>query len=170
MPESYKGKKRACAHIRVQVGGDTLATLKPVLEDRPASALLLERWRYTQVKRADRTDAATVWERGERGAWTTASQMTRMWNQACKDAGLPPTTIPYALRHSSILRGLRFGLPIRLVAAVHDTSVAMIERHYSRWITEGLDDHRGGRCRTVARELECLSSLELELTEFGLQI
>jgi len=94
VPESYKGKKRACAHIRVQVGGDTLATLKPVLEDRPASALLLERWRYTQVKRADRTDAATVWERGERGAWTTASQMTRMWNQACKDAGLPPPPSP----------------------------------------------------------------------------
>jgi hypothetical protein len=31
------------------------------------------------------------------------------------------------------------GLPTRLVAAIHDTSVAMIERHYSRWITEGLD-------------------------------
>lgn len=36
--------------------------------------------------------------------------------------------------------GLRIGLPIRLVAAIHDTSVAMIERHYSRWITEGLDE------------------------------
>jgi hypothetical protein len=31
-------------------------------------------------------------------------------------------------------------LPIRLVAALHDTSVAMIERHYSRCITEGLDE------------------------------
>jgi integrase len=47
---------------------------------------------------------------------------------------------PYALRHSSIVRGLRAGLPIRLVAALHDTSVAMIERHYSRYITEGLDE------------------------------
>lgn len=140
VPESYKGKKRACAHIRVQVGADTLATLKPALEDRPGGAVLLERWRRVQVKRADRADPAMVWERGERGAWTTASEMTRMWNQACADAGLPPTTIPYALRHSSIVRGLRFGLPIRLVAAIHDTSVAMIERHYSRWITEGLDE------------------------------
>ena len=41
---------------------------------------------------------------------------------------------------SMIVRGLRAGLPIRLVAALHDTSVAMIERHYSRWITEGLDE------------------------------
>lgn len=30
--------------------------------------------------------------------------------------------------------------PIRRVAALHDTSVAMIERHYSRWITDGLDE------------------------------
>lgn len=53
---------------------------------------------------------------------------------------MPATTIPYALRHSSIVRGLRASLPIRLVAALHDTSVAMIERHYSRRITEGLEE------------------------------
>ena len=51
-----------------------------------------------------------------------------------------PDAIPYALRHSSIVRGIRAGLPIRLVAAVHDTSVQMIERHYSRWIVDGLDE------------------------------
>jgi hypothetical protein len=51
-----------------------------------------------------------------------------------------PDVIPYALRHSSIVRGIRAGLPIRLVAALHDTSVVMIERHYSRWITDGLDE------------------------------
>jgi len=48
--------------------------------------------------------------------------------------------VPYALRHSSIVRGIAAGLPIRLVAAMHDTSVAMIEKHYSRWIVEGLED------------------------------
>lgn len=48
--------------------------------------------------------------------------------------------VPYALRHSSIVRGIASGLPIRLVAAMHDTSVAMIEKHYSRWIVEGLED------------------------------
>jgi hypothetical protein len=31
-------------------------------------------------------------------------------------------------------------LPIRLVAALHDTSTAMIERHYARWISDGLED------------------------------
>ena len=48
--------------------------------------------------------------------------------------------IPYALRHSSIVRGIRANLPIRLVAAAHDTSIGMIERHYSRFITSGLED------------------------------
>lgn len=140
VPESFKGKKRACAHIRVQVGTDTLAVLRPAIEGRSGGAVLLERWRHAQVKAGERCDVTQTWERAERGPWTTASQMTRMWNQAREDAGLPATTIPYALRHSSIVRGLRVGLPIRLVAAIHDTSVAMIERHYSRWITEGLDE------------------------------
>ncbi|WP_348640705.1 hypothetical protein [Mesorhizobium sp. AA22] len=48
--------------------------------------------------------------------------------------------IPYGLRHSSIVRGIRANLPIRLVAALHDTSVQMIERHYGRWIVDGLED------------------------------
>jgi hypothetical protein len=50
-----------------------------------------------------------------------------------------PDVIPYALRHSSIVRGIKAGLPIRLVADLHDTSVVMIERHYSRWIVDGLE-------------------------------
>jgi integrase len=65
--------------------------------------------------------------------------MTRKWKQVVAAVGLPGT-VPYALRHSSIVRGIRSGLPIRLVAALHDTSVVMIERHYSRWITEGLEE------------------------------
>ena len=51
-----------------------------------------------------------------------------------------PEVIPYALRHSSIVRGIRANLPIRLVAALHDTSTAMVERHYSKWITSGLEE------------------------------
>jgi hypothetical protein len=51
-----------------------------------------------------------------------------------------PHVIPYALRHSSIVRGLRANLPIRLVAALHDTSVVMIERHYGRYIADGLEE------------------------------
>jgi len=47
----------------------------------------------------------------------------------------------YCLRHSSIVRMLLRNVPIRLVASLHNTSVAMIERNYSRHITEHSDDH-----------------------------
>jgi hypothetical protein len=51
---------------------------------------------------------------------------------------LPPT-VPYALRHSSIVRALMRGLPTRLVADAHDTSVAMLERTYARYIADHSD-------------------------------
>jgi integrase len=55
-------------------------------------------------------------------------------------AGLDPTAITiYALRHSSIVRQLLGGVPIRVVATTHDTSVAMIEKTYSRYITDHSD-------------------------------
>jgi integrase len=133
VPQSYKGRKRVLTYTRVAVGQDTLGAIKPAIDGRPDSAPLLERWRHKQI-------GPMEWERVERGLWTSSSEMLRMWKQAVAAAGLPAVTIPYALRHSSIVRGLRMGLPIRLVAAIHDTSVQMIERHYSRWITEGLDE------------------------------
>jgi integrase len=133
IPQSFKGRKRQLHYIRVQVGADTLAALRPVTEGRALSAPLLEHWRHRQT-------GPMEWERLDRTPWSAPSEMTRMWKRAVADAGLPAAIIPYALRHSSIVRGLRAGLPIRLVAALHDTSVAMIERHYSRWITEGLDE------------------------------
>jgi hypothetical protein len=45
----------------------------------------------------------------------------------------------YCLRHSSITRALLQNVPIRLVASLHNTSVAMIERAYSKFITEYSD-------------------------------
>jgi integrase len=55
--------------------------------------------------------------------------------------GLEPADVTmYALRHSSIVRMLLQNVPIRLVASLHNTSVAMIEKHYSRYIVEHSDD------------------------------
>jgi integrase len=55
--------------------------------------------------------------------------------------GLDPDEVTmYALRHSSIVRMLLQNVPIRLVASLHNTSVAMIEKHYSRYIVEHSDD------------------------------
>jgi integrase len=57
------------------------------------------------------------------------------------EVGLDPAVVTiYALRHSSIVRMLLQNVPIRLVASLHNTSVAMIEKNYSRFITEHTDD------------------------------
>jgi hypothetical protein len=45
----------------------------------------------------------------------------------------------YALRHSSIVRQLLAGVPTRVVASHHDTSVVMIERTYSKYILDHSD-------------------------------
>jgi hypothetical protein len=62
-----------------------------------------------------------------------------LWPVIREQAG-KPDVIPYAFRHSSIVQGIRAGLPLRLVAALHDTLTTMIERHYSKWITSGLEE------------------------------
>jgi integrase len=55
-------------------------------------------------------------------------------------AGLDSSVTMYALRHSSIVRQLLANIPIRVIASTHDTSVAMIEQHYSRHIAHHSDD------------------------------
>jgi integrase len=68
------------------------------------------------------------------------------WDHNCQNkrfppivtaAGLDPMEVTsYALRHSSIVRQLLAGIPIRVVASHHDTSTVMIERHYSAYISD----------------------------------
>jgi integrase len=66
----------------------------------------------------------------------------RQVNNIVTAIGLDPAEVTmYCLRHSSIVRMLLRNVPIRLVASLHNTSVAMIEKHYSRYITEhSVDD------------------------------
>jgi hypothetical protein len=64
----------------------------------------------------------------------------RLMDKIVTATGLGPEVTMYALRHSSIVRMLLANVPIRLVASLHNTSVAMIERTYSRYITEHSDD------------------------------
>jgi integrase len=133
VPVSRKGKGKRVGSVPVPIGGDIVEALLPAITGRPKDAPLLERWRSKQVSGAAR------WERTGRGPWQSPSELNRAWNAARKRAELPEV-IPYAFRHSSIIRGIRANLPIRLVAALHDTSVAMIERHYGRFIADGLDE------------------------------
>ena len=74
------------------------------------------------------------------GRATHGPLFDKLWNLATlfrpvtERLGLGSEVTPYALRHSSIVRQLLKGVPTRVVAAHHDTSVAMIERNYSRYI------------------------------------
>nr|WP_302894085.1 site-specific integrase [Mesorhizobium sp. LMG 17147] len=131
VPVSRKGRGGKFGSIPVPVGEDVLDALRPVVKGRPGDAALLERWHQKQIPGSIR------WERVRRGPWQASSELP--WQEIRKRAGMPDI-IQYAFRHSSIVRGIRQNLPIRLVAALHDTSIVMIEQHYSRFIVSGLEE------------------------------
>lgn len=133
VPTSHKGHGEKTAKIGVPVGQDVMDALRPAKARRSGSTAFLERWRHKQTSPA-------TWIRISRGPWHNATEMSRPWRRIIQIAGLPADIVPYALRHSSIVRGLREMLPLRLVAALHDTSSVMIERHYSAFIVSALDD------------------------------
>jgi integrase len=134
VPPSRKGRGvKKLERIAVPLGADVIDLLKPVLHGRPESSPLLERWKVVQVGPCE-------WRRDRRAAWRTPSELSRPWTAILKCAGLPSEVLPYALRHSSVVRSLRAGLPTRLVAALHDTSSAMVERHYTAYIIDAMEE------------------------------
>jgi len=133
VPVSRKGTDGKTGSTTFPVDASILRQLAVVTEGRDPNAPLLERWRYA------RAAAGTEGKKAERGAWTSSSNIMKSWYKSRDRAGLP-NAIPYSLRHSSIVRLILANIPIRLVAARHDTSIRMIERHYSRWIVDGSDE------------------------------
>jgi integrase len=117
MPTSRKGRGHKPAKRPVPITDSLSAKLA---SNRPTAAdpLLL---------RAD----GRAWQSSQDG------DHERLYRQAAARAGVTGTI--YALRHSSIVRALLANVPVRVVAAVHDTSVVMIERSYSPFIAEFSD-------------------------------
>ena len=132
VPRSHKGRNKVAGYVPIRIGADVIEALQTAVAGRKPDEPLFCRWRHVQVGPA-------TWHRDSRGAWQSASEMARHWALVCEQQRLTDI-VPYALRHSSIVRGIAAGLPIRLVAAMHDTSIAMIEKHYSRWIVDGLEE------------------------------
>jgi integrase len=62
--------------------------------------------------------------------------IAKRFREATKHLRLDPDATPYCLRHSNIVRMLKKGTPTRIVASYHDTSIAMIEKHYSKYIVD----------------------------------
>jgi integrase len=128
MPKSAKGgtskrAERKLERIPVPVTPELAALLKEASKRRASDAPLLTRkdgsaWQY---RRADlyRDDIRAV----------------------VAAVGLDPdTTTLYSLRHSAIVRHLLANTPIRVVAALCDTSVHQIEKHYSKHIARHSDE------------------------------
>ena len=132
MPGSYKGRGGNGGSVPIPVGDDVVEVLLPAIVGRQKEAPLFERWSYEQEPHS------ITWKKSERGPWKTA-ELTRPWRAIRQRAELPDV-IPYSLRHTSIVRGLRNGLPIQQVAKLHNTSVTMIERHYAKYIASALED------------------------------
>ena len=112
---------------------DVIARLIPLVAGRAGHEPLLERWISQQVEQFK-------WERVRRARWSSAGEMTRNWAKVVAATSVAAGTPPYALRHSSIVRALRAGVPVRITAALHDTSSAMIEKHYAAHILDISDD------------------------------
>ena len=91
-----------------------------------------------------RSDDAPLLLQSDSSLWdkNPGQNYHRQVDKAVTAIGLDPAEVTmYCLRHSSIVRMLLRNVPIRLVASLHNTSVAMIEKHYSRYITEhSIDD------------------------------
>ena len=135
VPVSRKGRGvKHATHTGVRVGDDVLAELAKATAGRKGSEPLFLRPHWRLIGPAK-------WEKGpERDPWVAATEITRPWAAIVARAGLAPGTVPYSLRHSSIVRGLRAGLPTRLVAALHDTGTLMVEAHYAAFIVDAMDE------------------------------
>jgi integrase len=131
MPSSRKGKNRQPgARAAVPATIDVMQRLLPAIDGRGEDEPLLLRWSYRQ------TGGPGNWTKDKRQAWRRADEIDELWPKTVALAGIPADTVMYALRHSSIVRSLKKNLPVRLVAALHDTSVEMIEKHYAAYIID----------------------------------
>jgi integrase len=125
MPLSAKGRARNKRHERrpVPITVPLALTLKQEALRRPSEAPLLLR------------SSGEGWGHGRR------RHHRDDFRAVIEAAGLDPDEVTLsALRHSSIVRQLLANVPIRIVATLHDTSVKMIERSYSRFIASHSDE------------------------------
>jgi integrase len=133
VPASRKGRKKSATKpIKRIVAATDFEIIRPD-KSIAANEPLLTRLQNVEI-------APLVWQSGARVAWRSASEIDRVWKKIVKRAGIPRHTIPYALRHTSIVRQLKAGLPVTMVAALNDTSPAMISKHYAAFIVDASDD------------------------------
>jgi integrase len=78
--------------------------------------------------------------RGNKPLFDAVGKMSANFRAVLERLDLDLTLTPYSLRHSSIIRQIRNGTPLRLIAFAHDTSVTELERTYARYLNNASDD------------------------------
>ncbi|MGU3360347.1 tyrosine-type recombinase/integrase [Methylobacterium sp. M6A4_1b] len=137
VPTTKKGTgDKKVQFIAVPVAPDVIERLEPLARGRHGHEPLLLRWAFKRKG----VGRGRGWEKDARQPWAFAYEGYEAWEEVLKTAGMPDDTVMLCLRHSSIVRKLTAGLPVRLVAALHDTSVEMIEQHYSAYIVDATED------------------------------
>ena len=127
MPRSRKGREKKITRRPVPIPPSLAAKLCDSVVGQQLDAPLLS----TPVKRRNPSSKSLRWGR---------SDHSKLFARAVRAAGLDPNEVTmYALRHSNIVRQLLAGVPVRVVAVNHDTSIVMIERTYSRYIGDHAD-------------------------------
>ena len=124
MPTSYKGRGQK---DRQQV---------PVPIPASLAALLSE-------LRGDRSGEAPLLLKSDGSRWheINKSEHWGIFRAVAARVGFDPDVITsYALRHSSICRALLKGVPVSIVAKLHDTSSREIEAHYAAYILDVAGD------------------------------
>jgi integrase len=127
-PKSRKRQPRLMMPVSRKGSGKKKITHRPV----PITEALAKRLKGRTgllLKRADGTPWAEM-------------NLTRCFDEAMEGVTFnnPAKVTMYTLRHTSIVRQLLANVPVRVVAALHDTSVTMIEKNYSRYIADHADE------------------------------
>jgi len=95
--------------------------------------------------RSNRDASAPLLLRADGLPWSaTSADHRRPFEDAVARAGIKTATTFYSLRHSSIVRQILAGTPLRVIADAHDTSTRQIEITYSA--------HIGGHADAVLRK------------------
>jgi len=108
MPSSRKGRRRRITRYAMPIPASLAEALRHLAYGRERHALLFAK------------------SEGERSR--------HLFRRLAADLGLDSSVSLYSLRHSSVVRQLLAGVPTRVVAAHHDTSVPVMEHTYSRHI------------------------------------
>ena len=141
MPSSLKGKGiKKVLRRPVPIPTSLAEKLRAFAGERSSSEPLLLKPRVeppaNSKKTIENSPAPSPWNK---------SDHYRLFKRAALEAlreaeyeGEDPVTI-YALRHSSIVRQILHGVPVRVVAVMHDTSIQMIEKNYSARLADFSD-------------------------------